>query len=88
MNRLARYIENEFTRNSWFYAQAESGMMAAMDFIEYVLRDENLIQLTPEEKIYIDKVRGCYLNLQNLTKQMKEEIEKYKEAYQDLLTES
>ena len=76
MNRLSRFIDSEFTRNSWFFAQAESGMMTALDFINYVLKEGDLVNLTEKETIYIDKVRDCYYELQSLMHQIKEEIEK------------
>ena len=81
MNRLSRFIDSEFTRNSWFFAQAESGMMTALDFINYVLKEGDLVNLTEKETIYIDKVRDCYYELQSLMHQIKEEIEKYRQAY-------
>ena len=85
MNRLSRFIDSEFTRNSWFYAQAESSMITAMDFINYVLNDKNLVELTDNERNYVNKVRECYFNIQSLTKQIKEEIEKYRQAYFDAI---
>lgn len=87
MNRLSRYIESEFTRNSWFFAEAESGMMAALEFIDYVLKDKNLIQLTDTETKYINKVSECYSEMMYLNQKMKETIEKYKQAYYDALAE-
>ena len=85
MNRLSRFIDSEFTRNSWFFAQAERGMMTALDFINYVLKEGDLVNLTEKETIYIDKVRDCYYELQSLMHQIKEEIEKYRQAYFDAL---
>lgn len=82
MIKLAKYIENEFERNSWFFAQAESSMMAACDFIELVILDKNLVNLTEEDRRYIEKIRSTYLRLQTLTKEMKEEIQNFKEAFQ------
>lgn len=87
MNRLTRYIENEFIRNSWFFAQAESSMMASIDFIDYVLKDENLINLSAEEEKYIDSIKKSYQNLKRLTSEIKEEIQKYKEAYCELFSD-
>lgn len=83
MNRLARYVDNEFTRNSWFFAQAETGMMNAIDFIEYILSDKNIVNLTENEIEYINRVRKCYSELGHLTKRMKEEIENYRQAFYD-----
>ena len=71
MNRLSRFIDSEFTRNSWFFAQAESGMMTALDFINYVLKEGDLVNLTEKETICIDKVRDCYYELQSLMHQIK-----------------
>ena len=83
MNRLARYVDNEFTRNSWFFAQAETGMINAIDFIEYILSDKNIVNLTESEIEYINRVRKCYSELEHLTKRMKEEIENYRQAFYD-----
>lgn len=63
MNRLSRFIDSEFTRNSWFFAQAESGMMTALDFINYVLKEGDLVNLTEKETIYIDKGKRLLLRI-------------------------
>lgn len=84
MNRLVRYVENELDRNSLFFAQAESSMMAALDFINYVLTDKNLVELSEEEVKYVNKVKESYHELQRLNREMLEEIAKYKEAYVEL----
>lgn len=87
MNRLIRYIDNEFNRNSWFFAGAKGSLMAAIDFIEYVLTDETLFQMNDEEKRYIYQVRSSYSELILLTGKMKEEIQKYKEAFCELFAD-
>ena len=74
MNRLSRFIDSEFT-----------SMMTALDFINYVLKEGDLVNLTEKETIYIDKVRDCYYELQSLMHQIKEEIEKYRQAYFEAL---
>ena len=58
--RLAKWIENEFDRNSWFFAEFKGGLQAVCDFIDYVLKDNDNFRLDEEDKIYIDKVRECY----------------------------
>ncbi len=87
MIRLTKYIENELTKNNWFFAQAESSMMASIDFIDYVLKDKNLVNLSDEEYKYIEQTRTCYVNIQNLTSEIKKEIQKYKEAYIELFSD-
>jgi len=49
------------------------------------LKEGDLVNLTEKETIYIDKVRDCYYELQSLMHQIKEEIEKYRQAYFDAL---
>ena len=62
-------------------------MMASIDFIDYVLKDENLINLSAEEEKYIDSIKKSYQNLKRLTSEIKEEIQKYKEAYCELFSD-
>ena len=81
MNRLARYVENEFDRNSWFFAQSESSMLASIDFIKFVLRDEKLVALTEKERDYITKIQESYIKLLGLAGEIKKEIQNYKELY-------
>ena len=85
--RLAKWIENEFDRNSWFFAEFKGGLIAACDFIDYVLKDNDNFRLDEEDKIYIDKVRECYSNMKSLSNEMVKEINKYKEAFFALLEE-
>ena len=37
--RLAKWIECEFDRNSWFFAEFKGGLQASCDFINYVLKE-------------------------------------------------
>ena len=87
MLKLARYIEHEFDRNVIFFSQAYSRAEASLDFIYYILEDTKLINLTEEEKTYIQQIKNSYLEITFLTKKITEEIQKYKEAYQDFLLE-
>ena len=87
MLRLAKYIEHEFDRNLVYFAQAHSRSMASFDFINYIMHDTNIIELNEEEKKYIERIKDCYLNISSLSKQITEEISKYKEAYESFLLE-
>ena len=47
-----------------------------------------MVELNEEEQQYIDKIRDVYINVSSLSKEIAEEIQKYKEAYEEfLLTE-
>lgn len=81
MIRLAKYVENELDQNKILFAKAEARLMASCDYIEYVLLNTDIINLTEEEKKYISKVRDSYLELKTLTAQIEKEIQKYKENY-------
>ena len=83
--RLSKWIENEFDRNSWFFAEFKGGLQAACDFIDYVLKDNNNFQLDEDDKIYIDKVRECYSNMKSLSNEMIKEINNFKGAFFNLL---
>ena len=85
MLKLARYIEHEFDRNVIFFSQAYSRAEASLSFIYYILEDTNLIDLTEEEKKYVEQIKDSYREILLLTKKISEEIQKYKEAYQDFL---
>ena len=85
MLRLARYIEHEFDRNVIFFSQAYSRAEASLDFIYYILEDTKLINLTEEEKKYIEQIKDSYREILHLTEKITKEIQKYKEAYQDFL---
>ena len=85
--RLAKWIENEFDRNSWFFAEFKGGLQTACDFIDYVLKDNKNIDLDEEDKIYIDKVRESYSNMKSLSNEMIKEINNFKEAFFNLLEE-
>ena len=88
MLKLARYIEHEFDRNAIFFAQTHSRTMASLDFIDFILRDNNIVELNEEERRYVDKIRNCYINVSALSKEIAGEIQKYKETYEEfLLTE-
>lgn len=85
MLKLARYIEHEFDRNVIFFSQAYIRAEASLDFIYYIIEDTKLINLTEEEKMYIQKIKSSYIEILSLTEKITEEIQKYKEAYQDFL---
>ena len=85
MLKLARYIEHEFDRNVIFFSQAYSRAEASLDFIYYIIEDTKLINLTEEEKKYVEQIKNSYTEIMSLTKKITEEIQKYKEAYQDFL---
>jgi len=85
MLKLARYIEHEFDRNIIFFSQAYSRAEASLDFIYYILEDTKLMNLTEEEKTYVQQIKNSYIEIISLTKKITEEIQKYKEAYQDFL---
>ncbi len=85
MLRLARYIEHEFDRNAIYFSQMHSRVEASCDFIGYVLEDKNLIELNEEERDYIKKIRESYHKMMSLTEKIANEIQTYKEAYQDFL---
>lgn len=87
MLKLARYIEHEFDRNVIFFSQAYSRAAASLDFICYILEDTKLINLTEEEKKYVYKIKNSYIEIMSLTKNITDEIQKYKEAYEDFLLE-
>lgn len=87
MLRLAKYIEHEFDRNLVYFAQAHSRSMASYDFINYVLNDKNIIELSEEEKRYIEQIKECYHNIAILSNKITDEISKYKEAYENFLLE-
>ena len=78
MQRLAQYIEHEFDRNAIYFAQAHSRVVASCDFIDYILRDKNIINLNEEEKKYIDKIHDSYLNIAQLSKDISFEIQKFR----------
>lgn len=87
MLRFAKYIEHEFDRNAIFFAQAHSRLLASYDFINYILRDDKIINLTENERIYVDKIRNIYIELADLSQRIAFEIQNYKEAYQEFLCE-
>ena len=85
MFRLAKYIEHEFDRNIIFFSQAYSRAEASLDFICYIMDDKKLINLTEEEQRYINQIKSSYAQIASLTDKIAEEIQKYKEYYQDFL---
>lgn len=85
MLKLARYIEHEFDRNVIFFSKAYSRAEASLDFIYYIMEDTKLINLTENEKKYIEQIKDSYKEILYLTEKITEEIQKYKEAYQDFL---
>ena len=85
--RLAKWIECEFDRNSWFFAEFKGGLQASCDFINYVLKDNENINLDEKDIIYIDRVKECYLNLRALTNEMITEINNFKQAFFTLIEE-
>jgi len=87
MLRLAKYIEHEFDRNVIFFSQAYSRAQASLDFIYYIMEDTKLINLTPEETRYVEQIKDCYKEIISLTQKITEEIQKYKEAYENFLLE-
>ena len=85
MLKLAKYIEHEFDRNVIFFSQAYSRAEASLDFIYYILEDKKLMKLTENEKRYIEQLRDSYREIVLLTEKITEEIQKYKEAFQEFL---
>ena len=85
MIKLAKYIEHEFNRNTIFFSQAYSRAEASLSFIYYIIEDTKLINLSDEEKKYVEQIKASYMEILNLTKKITDEIQKYKEAYQDFL---
>ena len=85
MIKLAKYIEHEFDRNTIFFSQAYSRAEASLSFIYYIIQDTKLVNLTEEEKRYVDRIKESYLAILDFTKKITEEIQIYKEAYQDFL---
>lgn len=81
MIKLARYVENEFEQHQILFAKAEARLMASCDYIDHVLLNTDIINLTDEEKKYVSKVRESYSELKILTAQITAEIQKYKENY-------
>ena len=51
--KLATWISNEFDRNAWFFAEFRGGLLAACDFIDYVIKDNNIMNLDEEDLKYI-----------------------------------
>ena len=85
MLRLAKYIEHEFDRNLVYFAQAHSRTMASFDFINYVMKDKNIIELNAEEREYVERIKDCYYNIATLSNEIIDEITKYKEVYESFL---
>lgn len=85
MLKLSKYIEHEFDRNIIFFSQAYSRVEASLSFICYILEDTNLISLTEEENRYVEQIKNSYNKILLLTNKITEEIQKYKEAYEDFL---
>ena len=86
-HRLAKWIENEFDRNAWFFGEFKGGLMASCDFIDYVLKDNELLNIDKEDQKYIKTIRSCYLKMKNLSNEMIKVIEEYKKAYTELFAD-
>ena len=84
---LAKWIECEFDRNAWFFSEFKGGLMAACDFIDFVLKDNKNFQLDEDDKKYIETVRSCYSRMKSLSNEMITEINKYKQAFFELIEE-
>ncbi len=67
------------------FAQAHSRIAASCDFINYILNDTNIIKLNEEEANYINRIHNSYLHVLNLSKEIAQEIQNFKEAYKDFL---
>lgn len=85
--KLAKWIENEFDRNAWFFSEFKGGLHAACDFIDYVFKDNNNINLDKDDLKYIQEVRFCYSKLKSLSNDMIKTIDKYKRAYIQLFAD-
>lgn len=85
--KLAKWIECEFDRNAWFFSEFKGGLLAACDFIDYVIKDNNIMNLDEEDLKYINEVRHCYSELKSLSNEMINIISKYKRAYIELFAD-
>ncbi|MBQ4114089.1 hypothetical protein IJD34_01655 [bacterium] len=85
--KLAKWIENEFDRNAWFFGEFKGGLMASCDFIDFVLADNDFLKMDKNDLQYIRTVRKCYSNLKRLTNEMIKEIGEYKFAFTQLIGE-
>ena len=85
MIKLAKYIEHEFDRNIIYFSQAHSRVESSLSFIYYIIEDTKLINLTEDEKRYVEQIKTSYTEILKLTNNITDEIQKYKEAYQDFL---
>jgi len=84
--KLATWISNEFDRNAWFFAEFRGGLLAACDFIDYVINEPGFLNLDDDDRKYIAAVRESYCAMQRLSVEMVAEIAKYKAAYKELLS--
>lgn len=81
MSKLVKFIENELDRNAWFFSKIEGSMEAACDFINYVIKDKEIMDLDEKDLKYIETIQDCYSEMRSLTNQMKDVIARYKQAY-------
>ena len=73
------------TEIQYFFLQAYSRADASLSFINYIMEDAKLVNLTNEEKEYVEQIKTSYMEILELTKKITEEIQKYKQYYQDFL---
>ena len=85
--KLAKWIENEFDRNAWFFGEFKGGLMASCDFIDFVLKDNESLGLDEEDKKYISTIRSCYSKMKKLSNEMLEVIGEYKRAFSILFAD-
>lgn len=78
---LAKWIECEFDRNAWFFSEFKGGLQASCDFIDYVLKDNDNIDLDEDDLKYIKEISCCYSELKSLSNEMIKTIDRYKRAY-------
>ena len=85
--KLAKWIENEFDRNAWFFAEFKGGLMASCDFIDFVLKGDDFLKLDEDDEKYITTIRECYSTLKSLSNEMIKTIGEYREAFTELFAD-
>ena len=87
MSKLVKFIEVELDRNAWFFSKIEGSMEAACDFINFVIRDKEIMQLDEHDMKYIETITDCYSDIRYHTNEITKAIAKYKHAYNVLFAD-
>ena len=85
--KLAKWIENEFEHQTWFFSEFKSGLVASYNFINSVLKDNETLRLDEEDKKYISTILSCYSKMKKISKEMIEVIGEYKMAFSVLFAD-